>query len=100
MVKPAAPLVRTADAPPCRPPGIHDRRNPCLAACDRPTFVERCRKNQKSGRNGMAHSIGRRHVLAGSIASLAAPSVVRAQPKPIRIGVLTDMAGPYAANTG
>ncbi|MFL5286667.1 MAG: ABC transporter substrate-binding protein [Rhodopila sp.] len=48
----------------------------------------------------MTRLIRRRHVLAGSVAVLGAPSVVRAQPKPVRIGVLTDMTGPYAANTG
>ena len=48
----------------------------------------------------MSHLIRRRHVLAGSAAILAAPGIARAQPKPIRIGVLTDMTGPYAANTG
>lgn len=35
---------------------------------------------------------------AGAAASL--PRAARAQQKPIRIGVLTDMGGPYAANTG
>ncbi|MFO1027608.1 MAG: ABC transporter substrate-binding protein [Acetobacteraceae bacterium] len=44
--------------------------------------------------------IRRRHALAGGLATLAAPAIVRAQTKPIRIGVLTDMTGPYAANTG
>src|SRR5580698_20803 len=48
----------------------------------------------------MGKFIRRRHVLAGGAAILAAPSIVRAQPKPIRVGVLTDMAGVYAANTG
>jgi branched-chain amino acid transport system substrate-binding protein len=48
----------------------------------------------------MTLRIRRRHVLAGGAAILAAPSIVRAQPKPIRVGVLTDMAGVYAANTG
>ncbi len=48
----------------------------------------------------MTKFIRRRHVLAGGAAILAAPAIVRAQPKPIRIGVLTDMNGAYAANTG
>ena len=48
----------------------------------------------------MTKFIRRRHVLAGGAAVLAAPSIVRAQTKPIRIGVLTDMIGVYAANTG
>ena len=51
----------------------------------------------------MISSIGRRafswrgccrHAVA------ALPRRVRAADKPIRIGVLTDMTGPYAANTG
>ena len=48
-------------------------------------------------------SISRRRVLGGGIAAGAAatlPHRTRAADKPIRIGVLTDMAGPYAANTG
>src|SRR5580692_2645751 len=48
----------------------------------------------------MRKFIRRRDMLAGGAAVLAAPSIVRAQPKPIRIGVLTDMVGVYAANTG
>jgi branched-chain amino acid transport system substrate-binding protein len=44
--------------------------------------------------------ISRRRVLAGSAAALAVPRAARAQSKPIRIGVLTDMVGVYAANTG
>ena len=35
---------------------------------------------------------------AGTVATLPRPA--RAQQKPIRIGVLTDMTGPYAANSG
>jgi branched-chain amino acid transport system substrate-binding protein len=45
-------------------------------------------------------SIGRRHVLAGGLAAAALPRAAQAQSKPIRIGVLTDMVGAYAANTG
>jgi len=51
----------------------------------------------------MPASISRRAVLrAGAAVSAAAvvPRRARAADKPIRIGVLTDMAGPYAANTG
>ncbi len=44
--------------------------------------------------------IRRRHMLAGGLAAAALPTVARAQPKPIRIGVLTDMTGAYAANSG
>ncbi len=47
--------------------------------------------------------ISRRGVLGAGLAGAAAglvPTRVRAQQKPIRIGVLTDMTGPYAANTG
>src|SRR5512144_1793030 len=48
----------------------------------------------------MSLTIGRRAVLGAGIAAAALPRRVRAADKPIRIGVLTDMAGPYAANTG
>ena len=51
----------------------------------------------------MPASISRRVVLrGGAIASVAAtlPHHARAADKPIRIGVLTDMNGVYAANTG
>ena len=41
----------------------------------------------------------RRTLLAGAGAALFAPAV-RAQPAPLRIGVLTDMSGPFSANTG
>ncbi len=46
--------------------------------------------------------MGRRAVLAAGAAGVAIglPGRARAQAKPIRIGVLTDMAGTYAANTG
>jgi branched-chain amino acid transport system substrate-binding protein len=44
--------------------------------------------------------IQRRHVLAGGVVAVALPHVARAQTKPIKIGVLTDMVGVYAANTG
>jgi branched-chain amino acid transport system substrate-binding protein len=43
--------------------------------------------------------IRRRHLLAGGLAATF-PRAARAQTKPIRIGVLTDMVGVYAANTG
>lgn len=47
-------------------------------------------------------SLGRRQLLGGAAAlraaSLARPA--RAQGQPIRIGVMTDLNGPYAANTG
>ncbi|MEA2788740.1 MAG: branched-chain amino acid transport system substrate-binding protein [Acetobacteraceae bacterium] len=43
--------------------------------------------------------IRRRHVLAGGMVA-ALPRVAWSQAKPIRIGVLTDMVGVYAANTG
>jgi branched-chain amino acid transport system substrate-binding protein len=42
----------------------------------------------------------RRAVIATGIAAAALPRRAHAQQKPIRIGVLTDMNGPYAANTG
>jgi branched-chain amino acid transport system substrate-binding protein len=42
----------------------------------------------------------RRTVIATGLAAATLPRVARAQQKPIRIGVLTDMGGPYAANTG
>ena len=42
----------------------------------------------------------RRSVLAAGLAAAALPRRAFAQQKPIRIGVLTDMAGVYAANTG
>src|SRR5665213_4377930 len=48
-------------------------------------------------------TIGRRAVLASGLAAGAAatlPARARAQQKPVRIGVLTDMTGVYAANTG
>jgi branched-chain amino acid transport system substrate-binding protein len=51
----------------------------------------------------MQSSIGRRAVLGAGLAATAAsiaPRRARAQQKPIRIGVLTDMTGVYAANTG
>ncbi|WP_424810994.1 ABC transporter substrate-binding protein [Roseococcus sp. YIM B11640] len=38
--------------------------------------------------------------LALPLMSVAAPAIVRAQSATIRIGVLSDMAGPYAGNTG
>ncbi len=41
----------------------------------------------------------RRALLAGAASGLLAPAV-RAQPSPLRIGVLTDMSGPFSANTG
>ena len=51
----------------------------------------------------MQSSIGRRAVLGAGLAAATAsvtPRQARAQQKPIRIGVLTDMTGAYAANTG
>jgi branched-chain amino acid transport system substrate-binding protein len=48
----------------------------------------------------MSQSIPRRHLLAAGAAAAAVPRSVRAQSKPIRIGVLTDMVGVYSANTG
>ncbi len=51
----------------------------------------------------MESTIGRRAILRGGLAVGAAatlPRRARAADKPIRIGVLTDMTGAYAANTG
>jgi branched-chain amino acid transport system substrate-binding protein len=48
----------------------------------------------------MNPTMRRRDVVAGGLAMTALPRIARAQSKPIRIGVLTDMVGPYAANTG
>ena len=51
----------------------------------------------------MPAPIGRRTMLRAGLATAAAttlPRRARAQVQPIRIGVLTDMAGVYAANTG
>jgi branched-chain amino acid transport system substrate-binding protein len=48
----------------------------------------------------MNAKFARRHVLAGGLAAAFLPNTARAQQKPIRIGVLTDMTGAYAANTG
>src|SRR3954447_21358902 len=48
----------------------------------------------------MTSSISRRAALGAGLAAAALPGRARAQRAPIRIGVLTDMAGPYAANTG
>jgi branched-chain amino acid transport system substrate-binding protein len=48
----------------------------------------------------MQTSIRRRALLGAGLAVGALPSRARAADKPIRIGVLTDMAGAYAANTG
>ena len=42
----------------------------------------------------------RRSLLVTGLATAALPRRALAQGKPIRIGVLTDMAGPYSANTG
>ncbi|HEY1413626.1 MAG TPA: ABC transporter substrate-binding protein [Rhodopila sp.] len=39
-------------------------------------------------------------VMTGGLAAATLPRAARAQSKPIRIGVLTDMVGAYAANTG
>jgi branched-chain amino acid transport system substrate-binding protein len=48
----------------------------------------------------MQVSIRRRALLGAGLAAGALPRRVRAADKPIRIGVLTDMTGAYAANTG
>jgi branched-chain amino acid transport system substrate-binding protein len=48
----------------------------------------------------MKASIPRRGLLAGGLATAALSRAGSAQSKPIRIGVLTDMVGAYAANTG
>ena len=48
----------------------------------------------------MQTSISRRAMLGAGAAAAAMPRRARAADKPIRIGVLTDMGGPYAANTG
>jgi branched-chain amino acid transport system substrate-binding protein len=50
--------------------------------------------------NIMPTPISRRALLGTSVAATALPRRVRAAGKPIRIGVLTDMNGVYAANTG
>jgi branched-chain amino acid transport system substrate-binding protein len=44
--------------------------------------------------------IRRRALLGAGTAAIAWPRISRAIEKPIRIGVLSDMTGPYAANTG
>ncbi len=51
----------------------------------------------------MPITVTRRGLLGTGIAATSAAALPRraqAQQKPIRIGVLTDMSGPYAANTG
>ncbi len=48
----------------------------------------------------MIPSLTRRAAVGAGLAAAAAPGRARAQKAPIRIGVLTDMGGPYAANTG
>src|ERR1700733_10876640 len=48
----------------------------------------------------MQTSIGRRALLGAGVAAAALPRRTYAADKPIRIGVLTDMTGAYAANTG
>lgn len=48
----------------------------------------------------MQTSISRRALLGAGVAAAALPRRARAADKPIRIGVLTDMTGVYAANTG
>ena len=48
----------------------------------------------------MQTSIGRRALLGAGVAAAALPRRAFAADKPIRIGVLTDMTGVYAANTG
>jgi hypothetical protein len=44
--------------------------------------------------------VRRRTLLGAGIAAATLPRRARAADKPIRIGVLTDMNGVYAANTG
>jgi branched-chain amino acid transport system substrate-binding protein len=48
----------------------------------------------------MQLSIRRRTLLGASVVTAALPRRARSANKPIRIGVLTDMTGAYAANTG
>jgi branched-chain amino acid transport system substrate-binding protein len=48
----------------------------------------------------MTASLTRRATLGAGLASVALTGRARAQRPPIKIGVLTDMAGPYVANTG
>ncbi len=48
----------------------------------------------------MTASITRRTALGTGLAATALTRRARAERPPIRIGVLTDMAGVYAANTG
>ena len=51
----------------------------------------------------MRNMLSRRALLSGSAVAATSATITRrgrAADKPIRIGVLTDMAGPYAANTG
>jgi branched-chain amino acid transport system substrate-binding protein len=48
----------------------------------------------------MNPSIPRRGLLGAGMAAAVLPRAAWAQAKPIRIGVLTDMVGAYAANTG
>jgi len=48
----------------------------------------------------MQTSIGRRALLGAGVAAATLPRRTYAADKPIRIGVLTDMTGAYAANTG
>ena len=48
----------------------------------------------------MTSPITRRVALGTGLAAASLPGRARAQKAPIRIGVLTDMAGAYAANTG
>src|SRR5450432_4701602 len=48
----------------------------------------------------MTSSIARRAALGSGLAAAALTGRARAQRPPIRIGVLTDMAGVYAANAG
>lgn len=44
--------------------------------------------------------LSRRTLAAAGLATAQAPLAARAQTPPIRLGVLTDMSGPYAGNTG
>ncbi len=47
----------------------------------------------------MTHGLGRRAALAGTIAAASLASRARAQGAALRIGVLTDLTGPYAIDT-
>jgi branched-chain amino acid transport system substrate-binding protein len=48
----------------------------------------------------MSITVSRRTLLAAAGATVAAPGILWASTRPIRIGVLTDMSGPFSGNTG